>query len=345
MIHRIVQRMVVIVLGVTLSACTLGMEEGEQVVTVYSERHYDTDQQLFDLFEEETGITVNVVKASADELINRLETEGEDTESDVLIIADAGRLHVAKEKGLLQAVESDVLEANIPDNVQDVDNMWFGLTKRARVLVYHPDRVSEEDLSTYEALTGPEWAGRVVIRTGTNIYNQSLIASMLAINGEAATRSFVAGLVANLARTPEGNDRDQAKAVMAGIGDVAILNTYYMGKMANSTDALEVDVAQTLRIFFPNQETTGTHVNVSAAGVTAHAKQTENAIRLIEFLSSEDAQGLFASANYEYPVHPDVDASELLQSWGDFVAQDINLTDLGTYAEAAAILIDEEGWE
>ena len=167
---KILLSLFVLTVSFTLTACTLGVDnDSEQSVTVYSERHYDTDQALFDQFEEETGIKVNVVKAKADELINRLETEGEDTEADVLIIADAGRLHVAKDKGLLQAVDSTTLETNIPENYRDVDNTWFGLTMRARVIVYHPDRVSVEDLSTYEALTNEEWAGRVVVRSSTNI--------------------------------------------------------------------------------------------------------------------------------------------------------------------------------
>ena len=330
---------------VILTGCTLGTSDGENTVTVYSERHYDTDQQLFDQFEEETGIKVNVVKASADELINKLETEGEDTSADLLIISDAGRLHLAKEKDLLQSISSEILEENIPSNYQDEDNQWFGLTKRARVLVYHPDRVSVDELSTYESLLDSKWNNRIVVRSGSNIYNQSLIASFIAINGVEDTRTFINGLVNNFSRDPEGNDRDQAKAVMAGIADIAIMNTYYMGKMANSSDPYEVEVANKLKVFFPNQETTGTHINISAAGVTKHSKNKENAIKLIEFLSSIDAQSTFANANYEYPVNPNVEPAELLKSWGDFAAQDINLTQLGVYSSQAAIIMDEEGWK
>lgn len=335
--------LVLITLG--LSGCTLGIDEGENSVTIYSERHYDTDQLLFDQFEEETGIKVNVVKAKADELITRLELEGEDTLADILIIADAGRLHIAKEKGLLQSIESSILEENIPAKYRDDDNEWFGLTMRARVIVYHPDRVNVEDLSTYEALTDSVWNDRIVVRSGTNIYNQSLIASFIEINGEDNTRTFINGLVNNFARDPEGNDRDQAKAVMAGTADVAIMNTYYMGKMFNSTDVYEQEVANKLRIFFPNQDTTGTHVNVSGAGVTKHAKNVDNAIKLIEFLSSVAAQEIFANANYEYPVNPNVEPSDLLKSWGTFIVQDISFTSLGVNSSRAAILMDEEGWK
>jgi iron(III) transport system substrate-binding protein len=334
-------------LGISvLSACTLGTgSDSDRSITLYSDRHYESDQDLFDQFEEETGIKVNVVKASADELITRLEQEGTDTEADVLLIADAGRLHRAKEKDLLSGVDSALLEERIPSIYQDVDNTWFGLTKRARVLVYHPDRVSEEELSTYEALGEEEWMNRVVIRSSTNIYNQSMLASMLALHDEDYVRSFVSSLVENFARRPEGNDRDQAKAVMAGLADVAILNTYYMGKMAFSSDPYEVEVAESLRIFFPNQETTGTHVNVSAIGLTAHSDNKDDAILLMEFLAGEEAQSSFANANYEYPVNENVSAHPLLASWGDFVAQDLSLTMLGVYANDAAILMDEEGWE
>lgn len=337
----------VLTVSMTLTACQLGVdeEEGEKVVTVYSERHYDTDQELYDKFEEETGIKVNVVKAKADELMTRLETEGSDTEADVLMIADAGKLYIAKERGLIQDIQSDVLETNIPANYRDDENFWFGLTMRARVIVYHPDRVSESDLSTYEDLADPKWDGRVVVRTSSNIYNQSLIASFIEVIGETETRSFISGLVNNFARDPEGNDRDQAKAVMAGTADVAIMNTYYMGKMANSADPYEVEVANALRVFFPNQDTTGTHVNVSAAGVVSESDNVDYATQLIEFLSGEYAQGVFAEANYEYPVNPAVEASDFLKSWGTFVSQDIPLSVLGKNQAAAAILMDEEGWK
>lgn len=334
---------IVFVLG--LSGCSLGVSNNdENSLTLYSERHYDTDQLLFDQFEEETGIKVNVVKASADELITRLELEGEDTIADLLIIADAGRLHIAKEKNLLQSISSVIIEENIPEKYQDDDNQWFGLTMRARVLVYHPDRVTEDDLSTYEALTDEAWNGRIVVRSGTNIYNQSLIASLIEMNGVEDTKEFISGLVNNFARDPEGNDRDQAKAVMAGIADIAIMNTYYMGKMFNSVDEYEREVANKLQVFFPNQDTTGTHINVSAAGVTKYAKNVENATMLIEFLSSIDAQKSFAEANYEYPVNPNVVLTGLLETWGIFVTQQISLTSLGTNSSTAAIIMDEEGW-
>ncbi len=328
-----------------LAGCQLGTSSSDRSITVYSERHYDTDQYLFDLFEQETGIEVRVIDGNADQLINRLDNEGEDTEADVLIIADAGRLHRAKSMDLLQPVHSDVLFNNIPANYRDEDNMWFGLTKRARVLVYHPDRVDPSELSTYEALTEPQFKGRVVTRTSTNIYNQSLMASLIEIMGETEAKAFAAGLTANFARTPAGNDRDQAKYVVEGGADIAIMNTYYIGRMMNSSDRFEQEVANTVKVFFPNQNTSGTHVNVSAAGVTKHANHSEDAIKFIEFLSSETAQSKFASANYEYPVHVNVEIDDLLASWGDFTAQSIPLSVLGEHSYRAAVIMDEVGWE
>lgn len=327
-----------------LSGCTLS-DGSEESITLFTERHYDVDQQLYDQFYEETGIKVNIVSANADELMNRLAIEGEDSAADVLLLVDAGKLHLASENQLLQAVESDVLNINVPSQLRSPENLWFGLTIRARVLVYHPDRVSPSELSTYQALTEPQWEGRVVTRTSTNIYSQSLTASLIAVYGEAATRQWVRGLVNNLAHSPRGNDRDQAKQVMSGEADVAIMNTYYMGRMLTSADPFEQEVAQTLRVFFPNQETTGTHINLSAAGVTKYAKNVDGAIKFIEFLSSEKAQGIFAAANFEYPVNPRVEMADLLKSWGAFKAQDINLALLGVHAQRAVIIMDEEGWE
>jgi len=330
-------------LFLVLTGCTTGSSENE--ITLYTQRHYDVDQQLYDRFFEETGIKVNVVSANADELMNRLASEGEDTLADVLLLVDAGRLHIATEEDLLQIVSSSTLENNVPENLRHPEGFWFGLTQRARVLVYHPDRVDPSELSTYQALNDPEWQGRVVTRTSTNIYSQSLTASMIAVYGESATREWIRGLVQNMAHTPRGNDRDQAKQVMSEEADVAIMNTYYMGLMLNSSDPFEREVGETLRVFFPNQDTTGTHVNLSAAGVTKYAKNIEGARLFLEFLSGEEAQGIFASANFEYPVNPRVEMNELLKSWGPFKAQDINLTLLGVHAQRAVILMDEEGWE
>ncbi|SHK41391.1 Fe(3+) ABC transporter substrate-binding protein [Tepidibacter formicigenes] len=317
----------------------------EQVVNLYTSRHYDADKELYELFTKETGIKVNVVEGKSDELIERLAREGEDTESDILIVADAGRLHRAKEQNLLQSVESETLENNIPENLRDKDNQWYGLTVRGRVLVYSKDRVNPSDLSTYEDLTNPKWKGKILVRSSSNIYNQSLLASFIEINGEEEAKKWAKGLVENMAREPKGNDRDQAKAVVAGEGDIAIMNTYYIGKLLNSSDPEEVKVGKQVGVFFPNQDTTGTHINVSGAGVTKYAKNKENAIKFIEFLSSEKAQKLFAQANYEYPVNKNVEPSDLLKSWGEFKTQNISLNKLGENNKRAVEIFNEVGWK
>ena len=317
----------------------------KQAVNLYTDRHYDTDEQLFQLFTKETGIQVNVVKGNSDELLERLAREGKDTEADLLMTADAGRLHRAKEQGLLQSVESDVLVQNIPENLRDKDNKWFGLTVRARVIVYSKDRVNPASLSTYEDLTSSKWQGKILTRSSSNIYNQSLLASFIAIHGEDKAKEWAKGMVANLAREPKGNDRDQATAVVAGEGDLAIMNTYYLGKMLESSNPEEVKVAQNVGVFFPDKDGTGTHINVSGIGITNYSKNKENAVKLMEFLSDAKAQEQFAQANFEYPVNPKVEPSELLKSWGDFKPQKINLSQLGEYNNRAVEIFNEVGWK
>lgn len=314
-------------------------------VNVYTDRHYDTDQELYKEFEEETGIKVNVVEGKADELIERLSREGEDTQADLLIAADAGRLYRAKDKGLLQPVESDILSSNIPSNLTDVDKEWFGLTVRGRVMVYSKDRVNPSELSSYDALTDTKWKGKILVRSSSNIYNQSLLASLIELEGADYSKEWAAGVVENMAREPEGNDRDQAKAVVAGTGDIAIMNTYYVGKLLNSSDPEEVKVGEQVGVFFPDQDGNGTHINVSGAGVTKHSKNSQNAVKFIEFMSDKKAQSMFAQANYEYPVNPDVEPSELLKSWGEFKTQDINLSKLGENNKAAVEIFNQVGWK
>lgn len=320
-------------------------ESGNKEVNLYSSRHYDVDDELYAKFEEETGIKVNVIKGEADELLERIKREGDATQADLFLTADAGRLFRAKEADLLQSVSSDVLDKNVPEKFTDDDKTWYGLTKRARVLVYNKDKVKEEDLSTYEDLAEDKWKDRILVRSSENIYNQSLLASFIEIDGEEKAKEWAKGIVDNMARKPEGGDRDQAKAVAAGVGDVAIMNTYYFGQMLNSEDPEEVKVAEQLGVFFPNQETTGTHVNISGAGVVKASKNKDNAVKLLEFLTAEDAQGTFAEANYEYPVNENVEPSELLKSWGEFKEQDIPLSKLGDNNAKALMIFNEVGWK
>ena len=333
-----------------LNSCTTNSNKGEaqeqqQEVNLYTHRHYAPDQELFAQFEKEFGIKVNVVNASADELMLKMENEGVQSPADVLITVDAGRLQRAKEKDLLQSISSEILTSNVPDHLRDVDGHWFGLTKRSRVIVYAKDRVTKDQLSTYEALTEDQWMGKILIRSSGNIYNQSLMASMIANLGEEVAAQWAAGILKNMARSPKGSDRDQMKAVAAGLGDLAIVNTYYVGKLLTSPDSMERAVGQQMGIFFPNQEGRGTHINVSGAGVAKYSPNKANAIKFIEFLSSEAAQEIFSSSNFEYPVNPKVKTSPLLQSWGAFKEDKLSLSTLGALNKSAVLLFDQVGWK
>ena len=335
--------------GVFLAACSgddggEGASESPGVVNVYSHRHYDTDQELFRRFTEETGIVVNVQTASADELITRLETEGADTEADILVTVDAGRLQRARARELLRPVSSPTLEANVPDNLRDPDGYWYGLTQRGRVIVYAKDRVSPEDLSTYEDLADPKWRGKILVRSSENIYNQSLLASILAVSGEDAAERWAEGVVANMARTPQGSDRDQVRDVAAGVGDLAIVNTYYLGLLFNGEDERDRALKDQVGVFFPNQDDRGAHMNVSGAGVTAHSPNPGNALRLLEFLTDTEAQTRYAEANFEYPVKPGIEWAETLKEWGQFRADTLNLSVLGELNTQAVMAFDRAGW-
>lgn len=319
-------------------------DAGEAVVNVYTHRHYDADRELYRRFEEDTGIRVNVQSASADELITRLEAEGEDSPADLLITVDAGRLHRAKEKDLLQPVRTAILEENVPSHLRDPEGYWFGLTRRARVLVYSRERVDPEELSTYEELADPRWRDRILVRSSENIYNQSLLASLIAHAGPDAAEAWAEEVVENMARAPQGGDTDQIKDVAAGVGDVAIVNTYYVGRLLTADDSGDRELASRVGVFFPNQNGRGAHVNVSGAGVTAHAPHRENAVRLLEFLTSEEAQERFARANFEYPVKPGVEWAPTLRRWGEFKVDTLSLATLGELNDDAVRTFDRAGW-
>lgn len=333
-------------LAVAIVACKSEKKEvKKEAVNVYTHRHYKADQDLFALFEKETGIQVNVVNAKADELIQKMTIEGDQSPADVLITVDAGRLVRAKKKGLLQGAESEFLTATIPSHLKDPENNWFALTKRARVIAYNPKKVTKEELSSYEDLVSDKWKERLLIRSSGNIYNQSLLASIIANNGEEGAANWAKSIVSNMARSPKGNDRDQVKAVVAGEGDLAIVNTYYIGKLLNSKNEEEVKAGEGVKLFFPNQEGRGTHINVSGAGVAKYAPNKANAIKFIEFLVSEKAQEVFAKANYEYPVNPNVQPSDLLKSWGSFKEDMLPLTKLGEFNKNAVLVFDQAAWK
>lgn len=343
------RNIVALAIGMFIAATPLfatgAAETDGQVVNVYSHRHYDTDRELFEAFTEETGVEVRVVEAGADELIQRLQAEGEQTEADLLITVDAARLNRAKSMGLLQSVESQELSSRIPENLRDDEGMWFALTKRARIIAYHNERSDRSILSTYEALAEDAYEDLIAIRSSSNVYNQSLLASIVAHNGEAAAREWAAGVVENMARDPQGGDTDQLRAIAAGEAEYAVVNTYYIGQLLNSTDPQQREVAEQIGVFFPNQDGRGAHVNVSGAGVTRHAKNRENAIRLIEFLVSQEAQRRFAQANFEYPVVEGVDLAPSIAEWGEFREDTLDLSELAEYNDDAVRIFDEVGWQ
>ena len=314
-------------------------------VNVYSAREEQLIKPLLDAFSKDTGIKVNLVTGDDDPLLERLKREGENSPADVLITADAGRLHRAVENGSLQPIQSAKLNQAIPAHLRDAGNQWFGLTYRARVLFYNPATVKAAELSTYEDLADPKWKGRICVRSSNSIYNQSLLASMIAAKGITAAEQWAQGLVANFARPPNGGDRDQIKAVASGQCDVAIANTYYYAQMLYGGDAAQKAAASKVKIFFPNQADRGTHINISGAGITTSAKNKDNAIKLLEYMVLDDAQRWYSTTNGEYPVKHGIEASPELKSWGTFKSDALNLSTLGKNNAQAVQIMDKVGWQ
>lgn len=318
---------------------------GSNEVNLYSARNEALIKPLLDNFTRETGIKVNLVTGKASALLKRLVTEGRNTPADLFITTDAGRLHRAREAGVLQPVASQRLNSAIPANLRDPDGYWYGLSQRARPIFYIKGKVDPQQLSTYEALADPQWKNRICIRSSSNIYNQSLVASMITANGEKQTEEWARAFVTNFARPPKGGDKDQIKAAAAGRCDIAIANTYYVAKMITGKDQDLKKAAEAVAVFWPNQNDRGTHVNVSGIGMTSAAKNSDNATRLMEYLVSEKAQQWYAEANQEYPVRTGVAASTTLQSWGDFKSDSIELSRLGELNTDAVKLMDRAGWK
>lgn len=332
----------------TVVSCSGPSKSGEEAksmeVNIYTQRHYDADKKAFEMFTEKTGIKINVVKAGADELINKLELEGDASPADLFFTVDAGKLYRAKEKGLLQKLDA-ALSADVPDNLRDEDGFWQGVTYRARVIAYSKDVVTPDQLSTYEDLADPRWNGKIAIRSSSSAYNQSLLASIINATDEETAKSWAAGIVANMAREPQGGDRDQIKAMASGVGEVSIVNTYYVGLLLNSSNPEEVKAGESVGIFFPNQEGRGTHVNVSGIGITKNAPNKENAIKLIEFLLSEEVQSFFANNSYEYPANSKVAPAETVAAWGDFKKDNLLFSKVAEHNNTAVKIFDEVGWK
>ena len=314
-------------------------------INLYTHRHYDSDKILFEKFTKETGIKINVIKGSADQLIQRMISEGKNSPADILLTVDAGRLHRAKEAGVLQSINSKTINKNVPSEMRDPDGFWYGLTVRARVIVYAKDRINSNELSTYEDLANAKWKGKIAIRSSGNIYNQSLMASLIEANGSRRALRWAMGIRKNMARAPRGNDRDQVRAVAAGLADIAVVNTYYLGILANSKEKKDRDVFNKVSVFFPNQNNRGTHINISGAGIAKYSKNKSDAIKFIEFLTSAEAQETFGKVNYEYPLFIENNKSDLLKSWGTFKADKQNLSILGIRNSEAVKLFDRADWK
>lgn len=338
-------------LAIALSALVLGAATGGSVaaeagaVNLYSYRQPFLIQPILDKFTEQTGIEVNAVYAQKG-MLERLKAEGDNSPADVVLTADVGSLNDMVEAGVLQPVSSEALERNIPAQYRDADGQWYGLTMRGRVLLVSTERVGPDMVTTYADLADPKLKGRVCTRSGKHVYMVSLIASVIAHEGEDKAEEWLRGVKDNLARKPQGNDRAQAKAVYEGVCDVAVANTYYMGKMATNEEKPEEKAwAEAVRIVFPNQQQQGTHVNISGAAVTKSAKNRDNAIKLIEFLSEDDAQKLYAEENFEYPVKPGVAVHPLVASWGTFKADILDLSEVAKHRAAASKLVDRVGYD
>ena len=307
-------------------------------VVVYSARNEHLIKPLFDRYTEETGVPVRYITDKEGPLLQRLQAEGKRTPADLLITVDAGNLWQAAQRDVLAETDSAVLQANIPAHLRDPGNRWFGLSVRARTIAYSTERVAPESLSTYEDLADPKWRGRLCLRTSKKVYNQSLVATLMARHGEAKTEEIVRGWVANLATAPFSNDTKALEAVAAGQCDVTIVNTYYFGRLQKQRPDLPV------ALFWPNQDSSGVHVNVSGAGITRYAKHPEAALALLEWLSSQEAQGMFAGLNMEYPANPDVAPDPLVAAWGEFKADDLNVSEAGRLQADAIRLMDRAGY-
>lgn len=331
--------------GVLLPGPATSVAQSSEV-NVYSSRHYDTDDQIYAAFTAATGIRVNLIEGGEDQLIERIRSEGAGSPADVLITVDAGRLARAQQAGILQPVTSAVLEARVPSSFRDPEGNWFGLTKRARVIMYSTERVNPTQLSTYEALAEPRWQGKILVRSSSNVYNQSLVGALIEAIGPDATERWARGLVANFARRPQGADADQLKAVAAGEGDIAITNTYYLARLAKSDNAADRDVAAKVAPFFPNQGPgeRGAHVNISGGGVVATSRNRANAIAFLEFLTSDAAQAVFAQGSLEYPIVAGTPLDPVLIRFGEFREDPLNAARYAVNNAQALTIMDRAGW-
>ncbi|MEO1043408.1 MAG: Fe(3+) ABC transporter substrate-binding protein [Pseudomonadota bacterium] len=336
-------RSAVALVCVVLAVCSASAQPSG-VVNIYSSRHYDTDLALYEEFTAKTGIKVNRLEASADALIERIKSEGEFSPADILVTVDAGRLWRAEEADILSPVQSDILDERLPASMRHPDGLWFGLSQRARVVIYNKDAGRPEGLETYADLADPKFRQQICIRSSSNIYNISLLASIVANEGAEAAQAWAQGVVDNFARRPQGNDTSQIRSVASGECQIAVVNSYYLARFAGSNDQGLRAIFDAIGVIFPDQEDRGAHINISGAGVLKHAPNRQNAIRFIEYLTEDAAQSYFATGNNEYPAVPGVARSSAVQSLGAFKADDLNVSALGANQAEAVKIFDRVRW-
>ena len=333
-----------------LAAVLLGLAASavaqENVVNIYSGRHYQTDEHLYSGFTKATGIKINRIEAGEDAIIERIRNEGARSPADVMITVDAGRLWRAEQLGLFQSVKSKFLESRIPESLREPSGHWFGFSTRARVIAYNKDKVRTGEIASYEQLADPKWKGRVCMRSSTNVYNLSLMGALIDHLGEAKAEAWAKGVRANLAQDPKGGDTDQLKAVAAGLCDVTVSNQYYYARLARSDKADEKAIADKLAIVLPNQSSWGAHVNISGAGVLKNAPHRDNAVKFLEYLASDEAQRYFADGNNEWPAVKSVKVDNpVLNALGDFKRDALNVAMLGKNQPGSQKIYDRVAWK
>lgn len=312
---------------------------GNNEIVVYSARKEHLIKPLFDAYTEKTGVKIEYITGKEGALLERLKAEGKNTPADMLITVDAGNLWQADQEGVLQPVDSQILANAIPENLRDPDNTWFGLSVRARTIVYNTDKVNPADLKSYEDMASDRWRGKLILRTSKKVYNQSLVASMITKHGEEEASKIVSGWVNNLAAAPFSNDTKALEAVAAGLGEITVVNTYYFGRLMKEKPELP------LSIFWPNQDSDGVHMNVSGAGVVAHADNKDGAQKMLEWLAGEEAQATFAGLNMEFPANPAIEPDPLVAAWGTFKGSPLNVALYGKLQSQAIILMDKAGYK
>ncbi|GGH34627.1 iron(III) transport system substrate-binding protein [Cribrihabitans marinus] len=331
-------------IAAALIATVAGAAAAEGELNLYSSRHYDTDERLYTDFEDATGITINRIEGKADELIARMQAEGANSPADILLTVDTSRLERAKNAGVLQSIDSDVLEERIPANLQDNDNQWFGFSQRARIIFYDKNEV-ENPPQTYVDLADPAYKGMVCHRSSTNVYSQTLLSAVIENHGAEAAKAWAQGMVDNFARDPQGGDTDQLRGIVSGECDIAVANTYYFARaLRKDVDGLSSEIDM-IGWVFPAQDAEGAHMNLSGGGVAANAPNRENAIKFLEYLASDQAQQYFSAGNDEFPAAPGVPLAESVQKLGEFKADDVDLSKVAKNVPEAQKIFDQVGWK